>query len=199
MPPPATTGSRSPPALRVTESIATAFAIPLKGTAPAFISGLPNHLGQVEDDPHSAVHEFLHRYPSLEGYKFPQGPVPFMRLDDGDLGVFTWWDVPPEAPDPLDIASVVAQHSVVYRAGSSERYAFPAIGAATAPIHPFLLWWGALFALSMLARYEPSAWVESLNTDRSPWAVPLQTLLDHALDALPAVLYQTLADATKSS
>jgi hypothetical protein len=34
-------------------------------------------------------------------------------------------------------------------------YVFPSIGGDTQALHPLLAWWAVLFALSLLARYQP--------------------------------------------
>ena len=60
------------------------------------------------------------------------------------------------------------------------------------PHHPLVLWWAALWALSMLARYEPATWAGLLDVDSSRSAVPLEALLDDALNAVPEVLLDTL-------
>jgi hypothetical protein len=58
----------------------------------------------------------------------------------------------------------------------------------------FFCWWAILFASSMLARYEPSAWVRLLDLDREQTAVPLQSILDTGLDAVPETAYRILLE-----
>lgn len=45
----------------------------------------------------------------------------------------------------------------------------------------------------MLARYEPQRWVDMIRVNTSPWAVPLEHLLNAALDALPEVIFAALS------
>lgn len=74
-----------------------------------------------------------------------------------------------------------------YRDG---RWAFPAFAGQA--LHPLMIWWAVLYSLSMFARYEPQRWVELLDVDSSPWATPLEHLLDAALAAVPEVITETL-------
>jgi hypothetical protein len=54
-----------------------------------------------------------------------------------------------------------------------DRWVFPPLDDRGEPLHPLLAWWALLFALSMLARYEPASWISALDADASPNAVPL--------------------------
>jgi len=71
-----------------------------------------------------------------------------------------------------------------------DRWAFPRI--AGQELHPLLIWWAVLYTLSMLARYHPESWARAIDVDRSGWAVPLEHLLDQAVDALPEVVFEAL-------
>jgi hypothetical protein len=71
------------------------------------------------------------------------------------------------------------------------RYWFPSVGGQR--LHPLVVWWAVLYTLSMLARYEPQRWAETIRVNTSRWAVPLEHLLDVALDALPEVIFDSLS------
>jgi hypothetical protein len=73
-----------------------------------------------------------------------------------------------------------------------DRWAFPSFDDSGKALHPLLIWWALLFALSMLARYEPASWTSSLDVDVSPNAVPLEAVLDEALDTCPALILQAI-------
>ena len=51
---------------------------------------------------------------------------------------------------------------------------------------------GAAFGLSMLARYEPSAWADALRVDKNRETVPLEAALDESLDAVPHFVLEAL-------
>ncbi len=55
-----------------------------------------------------------------------------------------------------------------------------------------LTWWTLLFALSMLARYEPAAWTQAIDYDVSELAAPLRQLLDIGLDRVPELIQRAL-------
>ena len=62
-------------------------------------------------------------------------------------------------------------------------------GNAAQPTHDLV---GAALRLSMLARYEPATWVGLLNIDKNLLAVPLEGLLEDALEALPHLVLDAL-------
>jgi hypothetical protein len=76
--------------------------------------------------------------------------------------------------------------------GPNDLWVFPAVGGSSRPMHPLLVWWAVLYALSMLCRYEPASWVSHLGVDTSPNAVALETALDRALDTCPRLILQTI-------
>jgi hypothetical protein len=55
-----------------------------------------------------------------------------------------------------------------------------------------ITWWALLYALSMLARYEPAAWFRALDYDSSPWAAPLGELLRIGVDVVPDLVLRSL-------
>lgn len=55
-----------------------------------------------------------------------------------------------------------------------------------------LNWWTLLFALSMLARYEPAAWTQAIDYDVSELAAPLRQLLEIGLDRVPELIRRAL-------
>jgi hypothetical protein len=81
--------------------------------------------------------------------------------------------------------------------GDDDRYIFPSIGGDQQALHPLLAWWAILFALSMLARYEPETWTDYIDVDTSPYAVPLETLLDRALLTCPELLLHAIRSVSR--
>ena len=80
--------------------------------------------------------------------------------------------------------------------GDDDRYIFPSIGGDQQALHPLLAWWAILFALSMLARYQPDTWTDYLDIDKSP-AVPVETLLDRALLTCPELLLHAIRSVSR--
>jgi len=74
----------------------------------------------------------------------------------------------------------------------------PACGSSPHSLDPLLTWWILLYTLSMITRYKPVLWTEIIDVNRSPFAVPLETLLSKALEAVPAQIHMTLSSAEKT-
>lgn len=75
------------------------------------------------------------------------------------------------------------------------RVILPSLARGMSTMHPLMVWWAVLYALSMLARYQPESWTALTNVDNSPFAVPIGYLLDVAQDAVPDLLWRTLTSA----
>jgi hypothetical protein len=87
--------------------------------------------------------------------------------------------------EDLDIPA--PQYRVVGR-----RWLRPAIESDSPPPSPLMTWWAVLFTLSMLARYQPVAWVEALDVDASRVATTLERVLRKAMDAIPQLVFEAL-------
>ncbi|MHA7268640.1 YaaC family protein [Arthrobacter sp. HLT1-20] len=74
----------------------------------------------------------------------------------------------------------------------------PACGSTGKTLDPLLTWWIFLYALSMVTRYKPVVWTEIIDVNRSPLAVPLETLLGKALEAVPAQIHATLVSVDRT-
>jgi hypothetical protein len=84
---------------------------------------------------------------------------------------------------------VLDRHALNYL---STRLAFPVIGHGPLPAHPFVVWWAILYVLSMLARYQPDAWLKYVDVTRSADAVPIEALLYGAINTLPETIHRAL-------
>jgi hypothetical protein len=110
-------------------------------------------------------------------------------------------------PDPADGVRFRAEvcwhspdgtHRSVYTAvdrylgGRGAGWLLPAISAELDVLKPIQLWWCLLYALSHLARYRPAVWVEALDPDASPQAVPIEKALRLARDVVPRLVLLAL-------
>lgn len=138
------------------------------------------------------VASYLSDYPHLGNFQFlnPSGPAQFRLTDDGSLSVAIGWSVHQGESDQ----DVLDRHSVTYL---GERLAFPQVGTGPLPAHPVMLWWALLFALSMLARYQPDAWAKYVNVSKSPEAIPIEEMLNRALNVLPETIHRALRKVSK--
>jgi hypothetical protein len=80
------------------------------------------------------------------------------------------------------------------RAYLSSRVLMPATNVedGAKALEPVLAWWILLYSLSMITRYQPVAWTEMIDVNRSQVAVPIETALTKALDTIPALIHATL-------
>lgn len=51
-----------------------------------------------------------------------------------------------------------------------------------------MLWWTVLYALSMLARYQPKEWMSLMSVDKSDSAVAIEYILERATGFLPELI-----------
>jgi hypothetical protein len=122
------------------------------------------------------------RYPSL-----PPDIKVGLKSGDSDLGAGNWivvltWSEETKLTDvaPGTALDEKSFHLLPTLPGQDERPA------------ELMLWWALLYGLSIFARYHPGLWMEALAVDRSELAVPLEGVLDAALEAIPALIHQEL-------
>jgi hypothetical protein len=96
----------------------------------------------------------------------------------------------PKGAQPIAQWDVISQRAPEYRF-SEERWLIRAIADGTV-LRPLMAWWALLYSLSMLARYHPESWVNALDLNRSPLAVPLADCLDQAVTAVPHLVLEAL-------
>ncbi|MEJ3741743.1 YaaC family protein [Actinomycetes bacterium KLBMP 9797] len=164
-----------------------------QGAMVGWVRGVPWPSNSWPTEPE--IIDYLSTYPTLAGSDKPNlshrhevdpDALGHTRHDPYDkiADFLRAWPLPPGL-DPWD------GRTVPYR-GDDDRWAFPVLGGSDRPLHPLLAWWAVLFALSMLARYEPASWTEHLDVDSSPDAVALETALERALDTCPELILQTM-------
>lgn len=74
---------------------------------------------------------------------------------------------------------------------TGEHWLRPELDDGTLPSE-LMSWWALLYALSMLARYEPAAWSRALSYDGSPLAAPLGELLRVGVEIVPQIVLEAL-------
>jgi hypothetical protein len=100
-------------------------------------------------------------------------------------GVRVHW--PSDSPDLAGRRNTLDR--VVPLAVGGQRWLRPKVAGAV--MNDLMMWWVVLFALSMLARYEPAGWVAALDLDR-PLGARLVRLLDAAVDTIPELVLREL-------
>lgn len=55
-----------------------------------------------------------------------------------------------------------------------------------------MAWWGVLYALSMMTRYQPAEWTTLIDVNRTEQATAIEFVLDTALDAAPDLVDEAI-------
>lgn len=153
------------------------------------VIGLPDAVAG--DDTMGALAEELRGYPGTDGFQL-NNPVALIRQGEWGWSARVMWEA--DGTDAQDrrrkVDEIAPEHRITDR-----RWLIPRVGANADALSPLMLWWGLLFGLSNLARYEPNVWMEALALNASQLAVPLGAVLDEGLQAVPhLVLDALLAD-----
>lgn len=158
-------------------------AFPLNVEVP--VPGLATGQQSSVDD----VRALLAAYPALDGLELALDDDGNVRWSPNDGRCF----VIVENPDQLDTRSPQDRYKLqgtdYYR---RQAVLLPRAGVSKQSLRPLMSWWAVLYALSILARYAPSKWTETLSLTESPLASKIEFLLDSALDAVPELLWSEL-------
>jgi hypothetical protein len=71
---------------------------------------------------------------------------------------------------------------------------FPRAGESQQDLHPLATWWLILFSLSMLARYSPRDWSQTMDIRQSATAPIIEFVLDTALGSVPELIASSIRD-----
>ncbi|GIG58783.1 hypothetical protein Lfu02_31550 [Longispora fulva] len=170
---------------------------PLEGSGSTYqvpIGFVPDSVRQDIGDDQKKLSLFLDRYPSLRGYIFPAAdgnPLGWQPDDSGKACSLPVYWPHPQQGDPEWGKAARELKSFRYR-GSVDWWAFPSVGSMAESLHPLLVWWAVLFALSMMARYEPNNWAKMIQIDVSGEANAIEHILDQALDIVPTLLLEAI-------
>jgi hypothetical protein len=147
---------------------------------------------------HTALDEFLQSYPGTAGYE------DFARRRAGDHAepdyerhnpnagwLSIHWKMPPETGSREER---LQRLSAMTRKYAGHRYFFPAVAGLPRELHPLMAWWAVLYALSMLARYQPAQWANHINVDGSRHAVPIEKIMEQAMEHLPVLIADTIEE-----
>jgi len=144
-----------------------------------------------------ALKDFLAHYPAAGSWALPSESL---GIDPADM-----WS-PGSIHPQLNVLALLwppgsskyaddALSGIPARIGSrylGDAYLFPALGDNAQPLHPLLAWWAVLYALSMVARYEPVAWTEMTSINTSTEASSIEHLLDTAVRRLPRLILDVI-------
>jgi hypothetical protein len=176
------------------ENLSSATSLVISQVASGWLWGLPQEVIEATD-PRQALTTFLEDYPTTAGWQVPGDPsmpMRFRRLDDVRYAIRLQW-MAAEHEGGTGEEQRQERLDAIPTPYRSESVVFPALPGNTSPLEPILVWWAVLFALSMLARYEPAAWLSHLDVNHSPLAVPLEVALDRSLTVCPELLLQVIS------
>lgn len=124
------------------------------------------------------------RYPALDGN------LKIHEVRPEDLRGSVWGGVSVDQG-----AYVFAKTAPPVHRFTDRRALIPTLPGQAQPLSHLATWWALLFSLSIFARYHPELWVKSLDVDGSQLAVPLETMLDLAIEQVPTLIYGELYPA----
>lgn len=162
------------------------------GYAYGAIRDLPDSLAAA-DNQTAAIRSFLDKYVTLQGYESTlEGGFQLVPWDG--LSVNLRWKAASQSQDDLytRLAEVVSWQ---YR-DDGRLWIWPVFPGNDRPIHPLLAWWSVLYTLSMLARYNPDRWSAHIDVDHSPYSVPVQVLMDTALEVVPHLIVAAISQVS---
>ncbi len=139
------------------------------------VGDIPDHV--VDDGSSAALGAFLKSYPGTTGYDS------FARRRTGA-------DADPNYEQRLERLDAMTWRY------ARHRYFFPAVAGLSPELHPLMAWWAVLYALSMLARYRPAQWANHINVEGSRHAVPIEKILEQAMEHLPVLIADTIEEVT---
>lgn len=150
------------------------------GTMVRVVSWSGNPLISDDDVPS----DLYQRYPTLPA-EVRGGLTTGQSIAPGQWMADLAWDEETASLDQVAPTAVSYPHHVL-------RPSLAQFAADRVLTHELLLWWSLLFGLSLLARYEPETWVSALDVERSRAAVPIEAMLDQALEAIPLLLVDAI-------
>jgi hypothetical protein len=176
----------------VPDDVPPALLILSRNFFSATIKGLPNRVfeGLEGEESREALERVLSDYPQSEGWQLPAGPAGPRLLRPDEYG----WDVDVRWPAPVGERPLVEERRAPQYRSPHDRWFRPVLNDDGDWLSPLMTWWALLYGLSMLARYHPAPWTASLDLDNSRWAVPLEYVLDEALEAVPRLVLLALHD-----
>jgi hypothetical protein len=160
----------------------------------AEIAWIPRRVKDAYGDDPVRVKEHLDHYPALRESR-PQVSRPMGRLEWASTGPglrlgVEWCSGPP--PLSLSDNRTLNELGVASYRFVGDFVVTPVIGSMSTGLHPILALWAVLLGLSSLARYEPAAWSNMIDIDRSPEASAIEHLLEEAMESVPAAVFHLL-------
>lgn len=117
-----------------------------------------------------------------------QGLRPIRALTEHGEGVEVCW---PNPSQDYPGETAVLEQVAPFDPHADARWLRPELTDGSSP-SDLVAFWALLYALSMLARYQPATWSQILDYDRSAWAAPLSELLRLGVEMVPPMVHGAL-------
>ncbi|MGW5609540.1 YaaC family protein [Streptomyces sp. NPDC003753] len=157
-----------------------------------------------------ALSNFLSSYPHAAQYDSyattrtlslgPEAPPDYRRYDHGGGELTINWQMPQGVGTGFDGMATGAERLAhlrdMTRGYAGDRYFLPVLPPMKRELHPLMAWWAVLYALSMLSRYQPAAWGTLISVDNSRHAVPIERLLERAINHLPILIADAITEVS---
>ncbi|MFI8301369.1 YaaC family protein [Streptomyces nigra] len=157
-----------------------------------------------------ALADFLTSYPAVARHESyvttralthgSEASPEYTRYNHGGGELTINWQMPQGKGSGFDGLATGAERLAHLRAmtrkHTGDRYFLPVLPPMKRELHPLMAWWAVLYALSMLSRYQPAAWSELINVDRNQHAVPIERLLEHAINHLPILIADAITEVS---
>ncbi|MFE4925156.1 YaaC family protein [Streptomyces sp. NPDC056661] len=150
-----------------------------------------------------ALIDFLTAYPTVAKHESyvtthtlslgSEAPPDYSRYEHGGGELMVNWEMPQGAATGAEREEYLRAMSRPY---AGARYFLPVLSLMRRELHPLMAWWTVLYALSMLARYQPATWVKLISVDDSRHAVPIERLLERAISHLPVLIADTITEVS---
>ncbi|MFE6481766.1 YaaC family protein [Streptomyces sp. NPDC057757] len=136
--------------------------------------------------------DFLSKYPGLQGAElWGSEEEAFRKIRSRRFSAELCWPTPKQGMEEAEIDAFFDTRAPAYRF-IADRFLRPSFEPAKAPPTPLMSWGLLLYSFSMLSRYQPRKWSESLDIDKSSSAAALEYALDIALEVIPHLVLEGL-------
>ncbi|RKR76365.1 YaaC family protein [Frondihabitans australicus] len=141
--------------------------------------------GEVKDE---VVLATMAKYPALRAFGLVHGP-------DGSILIRNAGRINLAVQRRDEIK--MARSGYTYIPVGTQRYrshdlVFPQLSPDDQAFAPLMSWWLILYSFSMIARYAPNDWTQTLSLSNSPIASKVEFLLDAALEVVPDLISEAL-------
>ncbi|MES4909427.1 MULTISPECIES: YaaC family protein [unclassified Streptomyces] len=150
-----------------------------------------------------ALADFLTAYPAVARHESyvttrafnlgAEATPEYTRYDHGGGELVVNWEMPQGSATAAERLEYLLTMTRPY---AGQRYFLPVLTPMSRELHPLMAWWAVLYALSMLARYEPASWVTNISVDNSQHAVSIERLLELAITHLPVLIADTITEVS---